>query len=126
MSATGYAVEHLPPGEAADEILGLIRIGEKFRASQRRGRKHGVLRRHISELVARAKPDNFDALLLLLELEALNHTLAGDGVIVRVNRGFECLRYLEGGDEREVSFKRLRNIAQFRNSRESLTRETDE
>ncbi len=67
IGATGIAAKYLPPGDEAEEILSLIRLGAKFRAQQR-GKKAELLSRIIFECLKRAdQPYSFSQLLDQLE-----------------------------------------------------------
>ena len=66
----------MPPSAARDRLARLARIGRAF-ADQQRGRRPGVLRRHVADLVQRLDPRTFDALLVELELAALRRELRG-------------------------------------------------
>lgn len=106
-----------------DELQELAELGRKFR-SQQRGRRPGALARHVRETVGRICPESFDALLTEFEYQALHNRTLGGGPILRVNREWETVLYLDDGIEREATFKRLRNIAQIRKSRFSVSRES--
>ncbi len=112
----------LPAGHERDRLIELVTIGLAFR-EQQRGRRPGVLRRRVVEIVGAMQDPTFDALLVELELDALRHRLGGDSPILRVDRAEEVIRYVERGIEREAGFRRLRNVAQLRKARASLRRE---
>lgn len=113
---TGRLVQLLPPGDERDEFLGLVRLGIKF--NNRLGRRLGVLAQHVRATVKTTRPESFDNLLIELELHVMRHQLLGEGPIVKVDRQWEVVRYIEAGEEREATFKRVQNIAQIRKSRE--------
>lgn len=115
---------HMPPGGERDALAALVGLGLAFRA-QHRGRRPGVLRRHVAAVVARMPaPRTFDALLTELEFDALRGRLQGSTPILRVDRREEVVRYIEHGVELECGFRRLRNIAGLRNARGPLSRES--
>lgn len=105
------------------ELRALAGLGRKFRAQQH-GRRPGVLSLHIRATVARVRPATFPDLLVELEYQALKNRTLGGGPILRVDRQWETVLYLDGETEREVTFKRLQNLAQLRKSRLPVTRET--
>lgn len=114
----------MPPGYERDELLRLVRLGERF-ADQHCGRRPGVLRKHVESVVADLPERTFEALLVALEFDALLGNRYGTTPILRVDRAEECVRYVENGVERECTFKRIRNLARLRVSREPVTREID-
>lgn len=105
------------------ELRALADIGRRFR-DQQHGRRPGVLSLHIRATVARVRPAKFEDLLTELEFQSLRNRTLGGGPILRVDRQWETVRYLDGETEREVTFKRLQNLAQLRKSRIPVTRET--
>lgn len=97
-----------------DEEACLIELGRKFR-DQQRGRRPGVLRRYVREIVAGLEKRTFASLLLELEFRSHASRLTGKPCpVIEVRRDFEFVRYVEKGTEKEASFKRIRNIAQLR------------
>ncbi|MBD5801324.1 hypothetical protein AZOA_07370 [Azoarcus sp. Aa7] len=105
------------------ELRALADFGRKFR-NQQHGRRPGALSLHIRATVTRVRPATFEDLLTELEFQALRNRTLGGGPILRVDRQWETVRYLDGATEREVTFKRLQNLAQLRKSRLSVTRES--
>lgn len=107
---------HLPAGFERDELMRLVRVGAKF-AEQHRGRRPGFLRRYVGELVQRLETRTFEALLVELELDAVRRDVRGEKAspIERVDRSFEMLTYHDPRHgRRQVTFKRIRNIAKLR------------
>lgn len=103
---------------ADPELLRLAEIGRRF-SGQWRGRRPGALHRYVRELVDVQGHRTFEALLIELEYRVLAARVTGRGgcPVIRVDRGFEIVRYIENGIEKEATFKRIRNIAQFRKNR---------
>lgn len=115
MSATGYLVEHIPPGDERDELLGLVRIGLKFKA-QHVGRRRDALTQYIIERARTLKRPTFAALLDDLETQAARRELYGpqDSPIDKVDRVWEYIGYQhpKRGYIR-VQFSTLRNKLTF-------------
>ena len=113
ITTTGAAAEFLPPdGPAREELLGLVRVGLKFKAQQV-GRKPGELHRLVHRLVkARAGKMTFEQLLLDLGFEARRRELRGPAAspIERVDTADECVVYHGPAGRTDASFKRLRNL----------------
>lgn len=105
-----------------NELRALADIGRKFR-DQQHGRRPGVLALHVHATVAAIRPESFEDLLTELEFQALRNRTLGGGPILRVNREWETVLYLDGSKEKEVTFKRVQNLAQIRKSRFPITRE---
>jgi len=121
-------VRYIPAGPKRDELLGLVRIGIRFR-DQQTGRRPGFLHRYIVDTVASMEQLwTFDALLAALELEAMRRSEDCDVPIEHVSRAFELLTYHDPKKGRlQVTFGRLRNIftdAKRENSRLPLNRES--
>ena len=133
-TATGYAAENLPQGPERDQIIGLIRLGVKFK-SQQVGKRRGFLHTYLDAIVSRmAAPVTFDRLLSELELESARrgrmgpskngnslvanleaaHSSRGarEGIpIEHVSRSFLLVTYHDPKRGRvQVTFGRLRNI----------------
>jgi hypothetical protein len=111
---TGAAAEHLPPdGQARDELLGLIRIGLRFRASQDAGGHPGPLQVYLTGLVRRiGQPVTFERLLLELAYESSRRELFGATAspVESLNRSMETLIYHHPRRGRiHVPFKTIRN-----------------
>lgn len=125
--ATGFAAQHLPPGEQTETVLRLLRQGVAF--DRRGGRQPGFLHRYIANLVAQIPPKvTFEKLLAALELEAINRDQGEDSPVERVSRSFEFVRYHDPRHgEKEITFRSLRNYfssVKKENSREPLNRES--
>lgn len=109
--ATGRLVRALPPGPERDELLGLVRIGVRFK-SQHVGRRPGALATLVAEIVGTMKDKpTFRNLLHELELAAARRSLYGPAhPIEKVDRIWQVLTYHEGGERKQTTFDRVRNI----------------
>jgi hypothetical protein len=103
----------LPPGPDLDEMLGLVRLGVKFK-QQHLGRRRGHLHTYIAEVVFAMKPPaTFNALLEELELAAARRELRGVAAspIEKVDRVFDLVTFHDPrAGRKQVTFGRLRNI----------------
>lgn len=99
IGATSIAAKYLPPGEEADQILSLIRLGVKFRGQQR-GKKAELLSKIIFECVKRTgRPYSFNQLLDQLEIESVRRDKSGakSSCIENVNRPYREVTYYNPG-----------------------------
>lgn len=112
-TATGCLVQYVPAGPDRDVLLGLVRIGVRFRAQQC-GRRPGFLNRYIVRIVQEmAPPVTFANLLTELDLAAARREASeGRGEpIERVSRTWEQLTFHDPQRGRQqITFGRLRNI----------------
>lgn len=103
----------LPPGPERDEMLGLVRLGARFKAQQA-GRRRGHLHKYIVDIVSGMKlPVSFDRLLDELELAAARRELQGAAAspIEKVDRVFDLVTHHNPrAGRRQITFGRLRNI----------------
>lgn len=125
-TATGCASLYLPPGERRDEILGLIRIGLRFR-EQQVGKRPGILSRLVLECARRiGKPYSFAQLLDELELEAARRDLYGEQAspVEKVDRIWQLVTIHTKKGREQKPFGTVRNHltrAKKRISGEELT-----
>lgn len=76
--ATGALVSYVPAGDDQDELLGLVRMGVRFKANHI-GKRPGALSRLILDCTRRAGPPyTFAGLLNELALEAARRDLHGE------------------------------------------------
>ncbi len=110
-TATGYAKENLPRGKQRDEILGLVRIGLKFK-SQQVGKRPGVLARTVLDCAKRAGPPySFAQQLDELERAAARRELHGEAEspVEKVDRIFELVTLHTKFGRAQVPFSTMRN-----------------
>lgn len=104
--------QYLPPGPARDELLGLVRLGLKFR-QQHGGKRPGAIARLVLECARRAgEPYSFDAVLVELSLAARRRTLLGDRsmIVLDVARDDEFVTVdVPGRGPRDIPFATVRN-----------------
>lgn len=113
ITTTGAAAEHLPAdGPERDEILGLVRLGLRFRAQQD-GRRPGFMRRYLIDLARKLEPPmTFERLLLQLAFEAQRRAFLGaaESPIEKIDRAADLVTYHDPKHGRlQVTFKTLRN-----------------
>ena len=123
MSATGDLVRLVPEGPERDALLGLVRIGVAFKA-QHVGRRPGALAVYVDQLIERTGVTTFAGLLLELRLAALRRALrddVSDELIEKVDLAFEVVTFHDPvRGRRQVTFKRLQNLARFKTRRPAL------
>lgn len=108
VGATGFAAQHLPPGEQTETVLRIIRLGVKF--DHRMGKQPGYLHRYITNLVGQIPKPTFSKLLTALELEAINRDQGEKSPVERVSRSFEFVRFHDPRHgEKEITFGTLRD-----------------
>lgn len=109
MSVTGYAAKHLPPGDEAAEIIGMLRVVSAWRKNQS-GRRPGAVHKYLLE-VADNLADNlsFDALVLELRFRVLRG-YDDDLILDDVDTGAETVTWCEPGkDCHTMPFSTLQN-----------------
>ncbi|MDO8272795.1 MAG: hypothetical protein Q7U82_12915 [Gammaproteobacteria bacterium] len=112
IGATGLAAKYLPPGDEAEEILSLIRLGVKFQG-QHTGRKPGTISRLV--LLSAEKigpPYSFNLLIAELERSAARRELNGVSAspVEKVDRIWELVTIHDTKNGRyQVPFSTLRN-----------------
>lgn len=110
-TATGYAHKHLPQGKRRDEVLGLVRIGLKFK-SQQVGKRPGFLAKLVLDCSRRdGPPYSFARLLDELERSAACRELHGEaaGPVEKVDRIFELVTIHTKRGRVQVPFSTVRN-----------------
>lgn len=112
-TATGMVAQYLPPGPARDELLGLVRLGLKFRQRHGTGKKPGPIARLVLECARRAgEPHTFDAVLVELSLAARRRAFLGDRsmIVLDVSREDEFVTVdVPGRAPRDIPFATIRN-----------------
>jgi len=127
ITTTGAAAEYLPPdGPERDELLGLVRLGLKFKAQQHQGRRPGFLHRYITALVQAAPGRmSFEGLLKELAFQARRRELLGESAspIEKIDREWELVTWhCPRRGRKQTTFKRLQNLlATIQKSRHPLT-----
>jgi hypothetical protein len=111
-TATGMAAKYLPPGAECDELLTLIRLGQRFRMNHV-GKRPGALSRLICDCARRGGPPfTFEKLLGELELGAARRELHGEAasLVEKVDRvwGLATVHLPKRGRV-QVPFSTLRN-----------------
>jgi len=92
--ATGALVRHVPAGKELDELLTLVRIGLRFRAQQKVGKKPGALARLVLDCARRAGPPyTFEKLLMEMAYAARRRALLGEYVspVLEVDRSCDLV-----------------------------------
>lgn len=111
-TATGMTMSYLPPGDAAAEILTLIRLGEAFRA-QHAGKRPGPLAHLVLDCARRGGPPyTFARLLDELELAAARRELHGEAAspVEKVDRVWQLLTvHLPKRSRVQVPFGTIKN-----------------
>lgn len=112
-TATGRLHVLLPPGPERDELLGLVRIGVKFR-DQQRGKRAGFLRQYLVNVIAGMdQAPTFDNVIVELETAAARRSLRDEAgnPIMSVNRIWSVVTYQHPKKgAQEVTFKTIRNL----------------
>lgn len=113
ITSTGAAAEYMPPdGPARDDLLGLVRLGLKFKAQQQ-GKRAGFLHTYLESLVSKMLPPvSFDELLAELSFQAARRqTLGVDASpIEKVDKTWEVLTWHDPRKGREQTpFGTIRN-----------------
>ncbi|MEW6647824.1 MAG: hypothetical protein AB1450_11535 [Pseudomonadota bacterium] len=109
MGATGYAHANLPDGPERDEVITLLRLGQRF-AEQWHGHR-GFLQCRIDEIVKTLPEPTFHDLLERLNFEAERRDLAGASAFEKVDRINGLLVYYHPSQGRkEITFPALRNV----------------
>lgn len=111
-TATGCAALYVPPGAKCEEILLLIRLGQRFR-SQQVGKRPGTLSLLVLDCARRAGPPySFDGLLCQLELLAVQREQEGERAspVEKVSRVWQLLTFHHPRTGRmQIPFSTLRN-----------------
>ncbi|MGE4124470.1 MAG: hypothetical protein AB7E59_04300 [Pusillimonas sp.] len=96
-----------------EEIYELAELGRKFRAQQRKGRRPGFLRQHVTSIIKRSQPNiSFERLLQELELEAARRESDGERAspVEKVDRIWGLLTIHHPSKGRtQIPFETLRN-----------------
>lgn len=114
-TATGGLVHYVPAGPLRTQLLGLVRIGVKFKQQHHAGRRPGFLHGYIVGIVGRMEsPETFERLLEELEFEASRRNQVEPGEplspVESVNRVWETVRFQHPSrGENEITFATLRN-----------------
>ena len=111
MSATGICAEFIP-ADHLHQVLRLVRLGERFSAQQKLGRRPDYFTRYLDEVIRGLKPCNFAVLIAELELCAARrevHGVAGNPV-EKIDRLWKLatLHHPKRGRV-QLTFKTLRN-----------------
>lgn len=111
-TATGTAAHYIPAGPKRDELLGLVRIGIKFK-QQHAGKRPGCLAHLVLDCARRGGPPySFEQLLDELELEAARRELDGEGAspVEKIDRVWQLATVHTPARGRvQVPFATLRN-----------------
>lgn len=110
--ATSALVRYVPAGREQDELLGLVRLGLRFKAQQA-GKRPGTLSRLILSCARHAGPPyRFEQLLDQLELCAARRELNGEHAspVEKVDRTWNLITiHLPRRGRVQVSFATARN-----------------
>lgn len=102
---------HIPASPQRDELIGLVRMGHKFK-QQHRGKRPGALSRLVLDCARRAGPPHtFEQLLEEMELAAVRRELHGERAspIEKIDRVWQLATcHLQRGRV-QVPFGTLRN-----------------